>query len=99
MNKKLEKYFNFILDDLMRDTKFRKYPTSVRVKYPYDERLHSLPPITYPSDNFRNHVRERYGCMDSEIENLWDLYRDRVIDGSLKIHPIFLNPLKMRLNK
>ena len=99
MNKKLEKYFNFILDDIMRDTKFHKYNTTVKVEYPYDERYHPLPPITYPSDKFKNHVRERYGCMDSEIENLWDLYRDRVIDDSIKIHPIFLKLMKRRLNK
>lgn len=86
-----EKYINYILDDLIKNTKidynvtkeeeiiiFPYLPfTSLHLHYPLPPHLSSCF-LSFPT--FSKYVQQKYGVRDEEIDNIWGLYKERILD-------------------
>ena len=81
MNTK-EKYYNFIIDDLVRNTEMDYEKEEILPPFYFfnppsfhffaNSILHSYSiPVT-----FTKHVTELYGVRDEEVDFIWDLYRN-----------------------
>ena len=82
---KVEKYYNYIVDNLVKDTRIDYdkeriyfpfyslpfYPSSPSLPFP-----HHFP--LFPPSFFSSYVEGRYGIKKEDIQLLWDQYKQRV---------------------
>ncbi len=79
MDKKLEKYINYIVDDLVKNTEID-----------YDERRIYFPfspmsflfyhlPLLFSSSSFSTYNQQKYGAKEEETKIIWDLYEERIL--------------------
>lgn len=94
MDSKIERYINYVVNDLIKDTKI-DYDKR-RVNFP----LPILPPSLYsppqlssfpfllsssflsfscPDSYFTDYIIIKYGVRESEIEIIWKLYKEKVL--------------------
>ena len=91
MDKKQEKYYSYVVDDLVKNTeidhdqetiKFPFYNNSHFSSHSPSPHLHSLsPPPSLPQSplsRFSKHVIERYGVHDEEIKIIWYQYKEKI---------------------
>jgi hypothetical protein len=80
---KLEKYINYIVDDLVKDTRID-----------YDEkRIDTIFPLVYPHASFSfflklsfhqignatyEHIENKYGVREEELPKIWMVYKGRI---------------------
>jgi hypothetical protein len=86
MDKRKEKYFDFVVNDLIVNTKID--PEWNRVKLPFNEIpffLEFKPSSPFHANflkatfkPFSKHIIERYGVNSEEIEILWGSYQKRI---------------------
>jgi hypothetical protein len=82
MNKK-EKYYNYIVDDLVKNTEIDNKQGIV--KFPFltflfssSTRFFKFPSTTFSFTSFSKYVQERYGTRDGEIDIILELYKERI---------------------
>ena len=78
MNPKIEKYYDYVVEDIISNTEID-----------YDQETITLPSPSFPSFSFSHHlyhplsfskyVKARYGAHDEEINIIWNQYRERII--------------------
>ena len=81
MNRK-EKYYNFIVDDLLKKTEIDyekeeiSFPSSFLSSSPFS--FSSL--LLYPSHPylFSKYLKDLYGTRDEEVRTIWKLYKERI---------------------
>jgi|TARA_R110000868_G_C10514766_1_gene732496 hypothetical protein len=79
MDKK-EKYFNYVVNDLIKRSDINY--VDKEVTFPFDS---TFSPVNYrifllrskSSNSFSSHVITRYGLNDDEVEMLWNIFRFR----------------------
>jgi hypothetical protein len=78
MNKK-EKYYNYVVNDLVSKTEIDNERKENSFPYLPSPTKTSVPPLfSLPSRLFSKHVIERYGTHDGEIKIIWNLYKERI---------------------
>jgi|TARA_R110000796_G_scaffold233426_1_gene351956 hypothetical protein len=77
MNKK-EKYINYIVADLVKNTEI-DYDQEI-IKYPYHLTFSPSYPLLHPYTYIllSKYIKEIYGARDEEIEIIWKLYKERI---------------------
>ena len=79
MKTKLEKYINYVVEDLVKNTRI-DYDNK-RIYPPFSSSL--FIPFSFFSSHssiisFSPYIQKRYGARDEEIQIIWDLYRERI---------------------
>ena len=94
MDSKLEKYYNFIVNDLVKGTvlfnsganqnRYIEFPFSKDVvssfDFKYSESLKSPWPSNELYEDFVGYVRSKFGVGDNEMEDVWYMYVDKVLE-------------------
>jgi hypothetical protein len=83
MNKQ-EKYYNYVVDDLVKNTEIDHDQETIKFPFYYNYilPLHPTPflfSLSYLSTIFSKHVIERYGVHDEEMEIIWNQYREKIL--------------------
>ena len=75
-----EKYINYVVDDLVKDTEMDYYKQSIKFPFPsFFSSLHYNLFISIPLlSTFSKYVEEKYGTRDEEIQIIWEQYRERL---------------------
>jgi len=81
MDKRKEKYINYVVDDMIKKTEI-DYDQE-KIKYPFSTSLPSsffiLPLfLSLYSPSISKYVIERYGIHDNDVDNTWDMYKERI---------------------
>ena len=84
---KLEKYYNLIVDDLVKNTKMDIY--NRKLTFPFTSTLPTQQPLSklsyffsfspFCSHFFSDHIKERYGVRHEEVKIIWEQYKDRIL--------------------
>tara|TARA_R110000751_G_scaffold15833_1_gene50850 strand:+ start:725 stop:982 length:258 start_codon:yes stop_codon:yes gene_type:complete len=79
MDKK-ERYYNFIVDDMVKKTEIDH--DKKRIKFPFHSLYTSFfffltPPLSF-FPLFPKYITERYGTHDGEIKIIWNLYKEKI---------------------
>ena len=82
MNKRKERYYNFIVDDLVKKTEIKE--SERRMKFPTVP-FFRIPSYFFTSRSshnffllFSKYLKGMYGTHDEEIQIIWDLYKERM---------------------
>ena len=90
MNKKQEKYYNYVVNDLVKNTEIVYEKQRINFPYPSTNHfpnnlLHSSPATNHSfftspsvSSSFSDHIQGKYGAHDYEVEIIWNLYKQRI---------------------
>ena len=91
MDKRKEKYYRYVVDDLVKKTEIIHEKQRINFPYPSTNHfpnnlLHSSPATNHSfftstsvSPSFTKHCRDLYGIHQDEIEDIWFLYRERIL--------------------
>jgi hypothetical protein len=82
---KLERYYNYIVDDLVNDTKFDHEDRMLIMPFTktacYINLLKGIDLLGYTHANdFSTYVQGRYGIRSFEVPTLWNLYKEKVLN-------------------
>jgi hypothetical protein len=84
MKTKLEKYINYVVEDLVKNTRIDYDKERIYFpffSFPYSPSLFLILPPTphhFPSSSFSKYVQKRYGARDEEMDIIWDQYKERI---------------------
>ena len=81
---KVEKYYQYVIKDLVKDPRI-DYEEKRIYLLPLSPPLLLFPLPIYPSSlyslltlSFSSYVEGRYGLKGDEVNNIWDLYKERI---------------------
>ncbi len=78
MNKK-EKYYNYVVNDLVSKTEIDNERKENSFPYLPSPTKTSVPSLfSLPSRLFSKYITERYGTHDGEIKIIWNLYKEKI---------------------
>jgi hypothetical protein len=90
MDKRKEKYYNYVVNDLVKNTEIVYEKQRINFPYPSTNHfpnnlLHSSPATNHSfftspsvSSSFSDHIQGKYGTHDYEVEIIWNLYKQRI---------------------
>jgi hypothetical protein len=81
MNSKLDKYYNHIVNDLIKRTEMDYEEEEIEL--PFFSSYSSFASLTHtfmmpPTDSFIVYVRDMYGVSGDEMQLIWDMYRGSI---------------------
>ena len=80
MDKRKEKYINYVVEDLISNTEI-DYDQK-KIKYPFlsPHYFPLSPSFLFFTNNspFTKHVIERYGIHDNDVDNTWEIYKGKI---------------------
>jgi hypothetical protein len=80
---KYEKYINYVVNDLVKNTEIdyekRKiiFPFNLHLRFHFKSTIFIKPNPTNSLD-FKYYTVKTYGSHDEEIEDIWNLYKQRI---------------------
>ena len=80
MDKK-EKYINFIVDDLVKNTEIDYVNGYVRAPFLYPPSMNFHKKFyfnLYSHPSFMPHIKEKYGARNAEVLTIWGEYKERI---------------------
>jgi len=76
MDKRKEKYINYVVEDLISNTEIDYDQEKIKYPFPHSYLLFFLP--LSPSLSISKYVIERYGIHDNDVDIIWKLYKERI---------------------
>mgnify|MGYP001599901285 CR=1 FL=1 len=84
MDRKIEKYINYVVDDMIKKTEIDYDQETITLpfllpltfnSFPF---THSIFTLSFPPNLFSIYIKNLYGIRDEEAQTIWDQYRNRI---------------------
>lgn len=80
MNNKLEKYYNYIVDDLVKNTEIiNEYDEYCEIVIDTEWTTDCFDDFIYSLPSFCEYIEYRYGARKDDCHPIWDLYIGKIL--------------------
>tara|TARA_R110000803_G_scaffold193342_2_gene256275 strand:- start:52 stop:324 length:273 start_codon:yes stop_codon:yes gene_type:complete len=84
MDQRREKYYNYVIDDLVKKTEMDYerekiiFPFNIHLLFGFQSTIF-INPNRINTFDFKNYIVKTYGVHDEEVEDIWELYKERML--------------------